>query len=338
MEEAERSEEDMEDQRSRFRAFRGGMATRSAWLPRELAQRLSTLERQVEQAFSGVSALADAGRAARVGASFDNLLGGYARVRRWLYGNAGDLGAGLGGSALRAFYRYWWRVEPWGFERIPSTGRVLLVANRSAGFLPYDALMLPVAMATDHPGHRHVVSLLDETLFSVPVLAGLLERIDARPASPSVLRRVLERDEAALVFPERPAAAAKSFARRYRVGAFRRPGYLKVAIATGTPIVPVAVIGAEEAQPVLTRVPTLTRLGLPDLPLTPTFPWLGVLGLLPLPTKWSIHVGDPLDVAASYPAARASDPDAVRQLGDRVRERLQGVVSDGLRRRRGLFA
>src|SRR5262249_59657489 len=114
-------------------------------------------------------------------------------------------------------------------------------------------------------------------------------QIDARAGSPSALRRVLERDEAALVFPERQAVAGKSFARRYRVGAFRRPAYLKVAIATGTPVVPVAVIGAEEAQPVLTRVPTFT--GLPDLPLTPTFPWLGVLGLLTLPPKWTVHVG-----------------------------------------------
>lgn len=336
MEEGERAV-GSDDQRSRLRTVRGGGTTRSGSAARELAQRLSTLERQVEHALAAGEVEAEGERSGGMRPSFDDLLDGYARVRRWLYGPAGDLEGGLGGSTLRALYRYWWRVETWGFDRIPATGRVLLVANRSGGFLPYDALMLPLAMATDHPTHRPVVSLIEDTFLSVPVLASLLERIDAVAASPATLRRVLERDEMALVFPER-RAAAKSFARRYRVGALGSSAYFKVAIATGTPIVPVAVIGAEETQPILARVSALGRVGLPELPVTPTFPWFGLLGLVPLPTKWAIHIGDPLDVAAAYPMARASDPGAVRQLAERVRERMQGLVSDGLRRRRGLFA
>ena len=125
------------------------------------------------------------------------------------------------------------------------------------------------------------------------------------------------------------------FDRRYRIGRFGHPAFIRVAIETGTPIVPVAEIGAEESQPVLTRIAGPKRLGLPALPITPTFPLLGLAGLLPLPTKWTIHVGEPLAVAEHYPAASARDRAALRLLRDQVRERLQALVSEGLRRRRG---
>ena len=121
-------------------------------------------------------------------------------------------------------------------------------------------------------------------------------------------------------------------------GRFGRGAFARVAIATGTPIVPVAVIGAEEVHPVLARLDLPGRLlGLPTLPVTPTFPWLGLWGLVPLPTKWTLLFGEPLDVAARHGASDASEPARVARLRDQVRERLQALVLERLRRRRSLF-
>ncbi|MFN8544768.1 MAG: 1-acyl-sn-glycerol-3-phosphate acyltransferase [Candidatus Binatia bacterium] len=324
--------------RPRLRAFRGGATVRAGWQPRELARRLATLEQQVESALEGRGAAGVAGVPPVVGEAIDEALAGYARLRRWLFGDVGEVDGGLPSIGLRALYRYWWRVDARGLERIPDHGRVLIVANRSAALLPYDALMLPVALALDHPTHRRVHPLVDERLIAMPLIGALFGRLDALTAAPGTLRRLLQDEEAVIVFPEGRVAATKPFGQRYRVGRFGRPSALRVAIETGTPIVPVGVIGAEETQPVLARVGGLERLGIPPLPVTPTFPWLGPWGLLPLPTKWTIHAGDALDVAAEYPAGQANDPAAVRRLRDQVRERLQGVVSEGLRRRRGLFS
>jgi len=130
----------------------------------------------------------------------------------------------------------------------------------------------------------------------------------------------------------------KPFRDRYRLGRFGRGAFARVAIATGTPIVPVAVIGAEEVHPVLARLDLPGRLlGLPTLPVTPTFPWLGLWGLVPLPTKWTLLFGEPLEVAARHGVSDASDPARVARLRDQVRERLQALVLEGRRRRRSLF-
>jgi 1-acyl-sn-glycerol-3-phosphate acyltransferase len=139
-----------------------------------------------------------------------------------------------------------------------------------------------------------------------------------------------------VVLPEGPRALAKTFRQRYRLAGFGRGGFARLAIEHGAPILPVAVIGAEEAQPVLLRLPG-AAFGLPDLPITPTFPWLGLAGLAPLPTKWSLHVGEPLEIAGVHPAAAAGDHARVRRVRDQVRERLQALLLDALRRRSGIF-
>jgi 1-acyl-sn-glycerol-3-phosphate acyltransferase len=145
-------------------------------------------------------------------------------------------------------------------------------------------------------------------------------------ASPAALRRVLAAGEVAITFPEGDDAVAKPLSHRYRLAAFARRSLLRVAIDAEVPIVPVAVIGAEDVQPVLWRVERLGRLlGLPAVPITPA--------LVPLPTKWTIHVGEPLEAPA-----RGGEGRALRTVRERVRERLQGLVSDGVRRRAGLFA
>src|SRR5438552_3511796 len=172
---------------------------------------------------------------------------------------------------------------------------------------------------------------------------GALEReidaaLGALRATPGVMRRLLERDEAVIVQPEGREACAKSRRRWYRLAGFGRAAFARVALETGAAIIPVAVVGTEESQPVLWRLDTVGRwLGLPTLPITPTFPWLGPAGLLPLPTKWTLHVGEPLDVAAQHPPEAARDPRTVLRVRDQVRERLQALVSEGVRRRRAIF-
>jgi 1-acyl-sn-glycerol-3-phosphate acyltransferase len=311
--------------RPRLLAVRGGTARRPPAEPGDLARRLANLERQVEAALAGA-----APTGSRLDAALDRLLDRYAEARRRVAERVAAAG-GVTGLALEAVYRWWWRVETHGLERVPERGRVLLVANRAGTLLPYDALMLPIALAVDHPSHRRAHAVVDEGLLRLPVVGSALEQLDLRPAVPGTVRRLLEQDEAVVAFP----SPAMPFRARYRIGRLLRVGLLRAALATGAPIVPVAVIGAEEAQPVLARIGG--RFGLPALPVTPTFPWLGLGGLVPLPTKWTISVGDPLEVARHYPPEAARDAAAVRRLRDQVRERLQAVVSEGLRRRRALF-
>lgn len=291
--------------------------------PADITRRLAALERQVEDA------LAVAGRASgatpMLHVAADELLARYSDVRRWVMGEIAD--NPLAEMSRQAFYRYWWRVDAVGLERVPRIGRVLVVANRAGSLLPYEAFMLAEALGS---AMRPARPLIDHSLIDLPIVGSMLGALGAMPVSPVNVRQVLQSDELAVVFPEGPGAMAKTFAQRYRLAAFGRSPILRAAIETGAPIVPVAVIGSEEVHPVLWRVEGLGKpLGLPAMPITPT--------LIPLPTKWTLHIGEPLDVAARYAPAAAKDAKVLRALRAQVRERLQGLVSDGLRRRRGLF-
>jgi 1-acyl-sn-glycerol-3-phosphate acyltransferase len=287
-------------------------------------ERLGSLEREVEQALEGVDEQSRATQALWM--SVDGVLSTYATVRRWL-GRDFAVGGGqpVGALSLLALYRYWWRVETIGLERIPAEGPVLLVANRAGTLLPYDAFMVSVATAMDHPSGRRTRPFIDEWLTGLPIVGSALASLGAQPATTARLRRTFEADEAAIVFPEGREAFAKPFAQRYRLARFGRTALLRLAVEMRVPIVPVAVIGSEEVHPVLWRLERLGRpLGLPAIPITPT--------LLPLPTKWMLHVGAPLEIAAR-PAARGD----VRLVRTQVRARLQGLVSEALGRRRGVF-
>ena len=313
-----------------------------------MAARFAVLERQVEDALAAgglgrgvvgrdvLQSAVDQTLAAFAGARRGSVRAALARLRTGVGG-----GAGLEADPLRrlleALYRYWWRVEAVGLDRVPSSGRVLLVANRGGALLPYEALMIRVALATRHPAHRTSSPLVDEWLADSVLVGAILARAGIVRTT-SAARRLLVRDEVVIVCPEGQRAVAKSFRERYRLRPFGRGAFARLAIETRTPIVPVAVVGAEEVQPVLARLDLPGRLlGLPTLPLTPTFPWLGLAGLVPLPTKWTLIAGDPLDVPARHAPGDATDPAAVGRLRDQVRERLQALVLEGLRRRRSLF-
>jgi 1-acyl-sn-glycerol-3-phosphate acyltransferase len=335
---------------ARLRVYRGGRARTDRARPAspgEVARRLSALERRVEKALAAAGAGRDTIGAEVVQAVTDGTLGALATLQRLTFRDvrstiegwsalAGDLEQDLAGALFEALYRYWWRVEAVGLERVPARGRVVVVANRSGALLPYDAFMIRVALATEHPAHRAAHPLLEDWLARLPLLGTALARAGGARGGTAGLRRLLARDEVVVVCPE--ATPAKLFRDRYRLAQFGRAAFARIAIETGSPIVPVGVIGAEETHPVLARIDLAGRiLGLPTLPITPTFPWLGLAGLVPLPSKWILMVGEPLDVAARHAPGDARQPAAVARLRDQVRERLQALVLEGLRRRRSIF-
>ncbi len=286
-----------------------------------MTRRLAALERQVEEALAvaGQSALA----LPPFDAVLDRVLDVYGRLRRVLAGEPGAA-ADLVETPLDLLYRWWWRVDVIGLERLPGRGPVLVVANRAGMLVPMEAFMLARALGRQAGGDRAARPFVDEWQLRIPIIGTALSALGALPANTAV-RRVLAAGEVAITFPEGPAAIAKGGAGHYRLAPFGR-GALRVALEAGVPIVPVAVIGAEEVQPAFWRLERLGRLlGLPAVPVTPA--------LVPLPTKWTIHVGEPVDGTP-----HGADQRAMRALRARVRERLQGLMSDGVRRRRGLFS
>jgi 1-acyl-sn-glycerol-3-phosphate acyltransferase len=233
-------------------------------------------------------------------------------------------------------YRKYWRVETEGVENVPATGRALLVANH-AGVVPYDGAMIRMAIVAEHPAPRHARMLVVDWAFGVPFTSIFLRRTGNVLAHPHNATVLLERDELVGVFPEGVKGASKLYRDRYKVRRFGRGGFAQVAIRAGAPIVPVAVVGAEEVHPVLADFPGLARaLGLPMLPFTPTFPLLGPFGLLPLPSKWFIAFGEPISTAEMGPDA-ADDQTTVLELSEQVREWVQAKVDEMRRRRTTIF-
>ncbi len=295
----------------------------------DVARRLAALERQVEEAL-GTERV---GRGTvLVERMLEDALSAYMSGRTWLAEQSAGLAAGvLGELSLAGLRRWWWRVDVVGRERIPH-GPVLVVANRGSSLLPYDALMTAVSLGVGAHEARSVRPFVDEWLVGLPLLGAALHALGAERASPARLRRSIDAGETAIVFPEGRDAVARPYAQAYRIGRFTRTSLLGVAIEAGIPIVPVGIIGVDEVHPVVARIPLprmLASLGVPALPLTPT--------LLPLPTKWTLFVGDPLDTASRHRPNDARDAGVVRALGHQVRERLQALVSDGVRRRRSFF-
>jgi len=233
-------------------------------------------------------------------------------------------------------YRRWWRVEARGLANIPAAGPALVVANHSGTMFPYDGAMLKMALRLEHPAARELRPLVDDFVFEVPLLASLMARVGGVRASPQNGERLLRRGEIVLVFPEGLRGMRKNFAERYRLQRFGRGGFVSLALRTATPIVPVAVIGGEEIHPLLgTWEWPAKALGLPYFPVTATFPWLGLLGLVPLPSKWVLRFGEPIDLARR--AGDPADPVHVDRLTEEVRETIQEMVGETLRERGPAF-
>jgi 1-acyl-sn-glycerol-3-phosphate acyltransferase len=233
-------------------------------------------------------------------------------------------------------YDRWWRVKVEGTHNVPAHGRALLAANH-AGILPWDATMISVALLREHPLPRHPRFLVLNWAFDLPWVSVFIRKVGGVVASPYNALRLLEQDHLVAVFPEGVRGTGKPYAERYRLQRFGRGGFVEIALRAGAPIVPVAVVGSEEIYPKLADIPPLARLiGAPFFPVTPTFPWLGPLGAIPLPSRWRIEFCPPIETASYGPDA-AGDRRVVLELTERVRDTVQEALYANLVRRGPAF-
>jgi len=229
----------------------------------------------------------------------------------------------------------WWRVDVSGLEEIPREQPVLYVANHS-GLLPYDGLVL--THVVERETGRRPRFLVADWLVTLPFAQPWLARVGGVRACRENAHRLLRKGHSVIAFPEGVKGAAKVFADRYRLQRFGRGGVVRVAIEAGVPIVPVSIVGAEEAHPILFKVHTLARrIGLPFVPVTPTFPWLGPVGLLPLPSKWRVRFGPPV-ATDGLGAQAAADEVLVSRMTEELRAQIQAMVDGDRRTRTGVFA
>lgn len=234
-------------------------------------------------------------------------------------------------------YRNYWRVTTLGIENVPSGGAALLVANHS-GTLPWDAVMMKFGLLEEHPAHRHVRLLAADLAISVPFISHLARKSGNTVAHQQDTLRLLRAGDLVGVFPEGFKGVGKNFRDRYRLQRFGRGGFVEVALKAQVPIIPVAIVGAEEIYPMIANIRPLARLfGFPYFPVTPFFPVLGPLGALPLPSKWIIEYGDPISMETYGPGAH-EDSMLVFDLTDQIRDTIQQMLNRNLAARKGIFA
>jgi 1-acyl-sn-glycerol-3-phosphate acyltransferase len=239
-------------------------------------------------------------------------------------------------SFFEFMYERWWRVQATGVENVPAHGRAMLVANH-AGVLPWDATMMSVAILKQHPLPRYPRFMVLDWAFRLPWVSSFMRKVGGVVASPFNAMRLLEQDHLVMVFPEGAKGAGKPFSERYRLQRLGRGGFVEVALRTSSPIVPVAVVGSEEIYPKIGDSRFLARLiGSPYFPITPTFPALGPLGTVPLPSKWRIEFCPPIDVSGYGPDA-ADDSALVFELTEKVRDTIQEKLYENLVKRGSAF-
>ncbi len=224
-----------------------------------------------------------------------------------------------------------------GVHNVPGHGRALLVSNHAGALFPFDASMILAAIMKEHPLPRWARFMVLDWAFVLPYLSTFMRRVGGVPASPFNAMRLLRQDELVMVFPEGVKGTGKPFSERYRLQRFGRGGFVEVALQTGAPIVPVAVVGSEEIYPKIGESRTLAKaVGAPFAPITPTFPLLGPLGLIPLPSRWRIEFCEPIDLSEHGPDA-ADDRRVVFDVSEQVRETIQQKLYENLAKRRSAF-
>jgi len=266
----------------------------------------------------------------------------------------------LDATVVSFLYHYWFRCEVEGIENVPSTGGALLVSNH-AGALPPDASMIAKAIREEHPRPRKLHMTVEHFFKGYPFFSMLVAKMGGVPAHPANVHRLLrDEDQLVLVFPEGAKGTEKLYKDRYRLRRFGRGGFVEAAMRAGVPIVPIAVVGAEEAMPTFAHVEMLRRLtGLIYFPVTPLFPHLGLLGAAYLPAKFKLRFLEPVwpDRERSGEAsAEGEAPDRVRKasgrdsrpepwddkglvqdLADDIRLRIQDELVDMVGRRRSAW-
>jgi 1-acyl-sn-glycerol-3-phosphate acyltransferase len=228
-------------------------------------------------------------------------------------------------------YRHWFRVEVHGIENLPSD-RALVVANH-AGQLPFDALMLNTALVLEAEPPRIARSMAEYWISRLPFVSTAASRVGAMVGTPRNCVRMLENEECVVVFPEGTRGMNKPWRERYRLQRFGT-GFMRLALEARAPIVPVGIVGSEEQQFGLANLERLAHvLHMPALPVTATFPLLGPLGLLPLPVKYHIHFGDPMD----FEGAANEDDAAIELRVERVKGAIDALLDRGRAERTGVF-
>ena len=237
---------------------------------------------------------------------------------------------------LRPLADRWFRIEVHGIQHVPSEGGALIVANHS-GTVALDSLMTQVVLHDRHPASRSLRMLGADLVFALPFVGSLARRAGHTLACNPDAERLLAEGQIVGVWPEGFKGIGKPYSERYKLQRFGRGGFVSAALRTKTPIIPVSIVGAEEIYPILGNAKTLARvLGLPYFPLTPTFPWLGPLGAVPLPSKWHIEFGEPIPTDA-FPDGAADDPMLLFNVTDQVRETIQHTLYKLLMQRRSVF-
>jgi len=234
-------------------------------------------------------------------------------------------------------YHYWFRVEVDGIEHVPATGGALLVSNH-AGALPPDALMIAKAVTTEHSRPRPVHLTVEHWFKGYPGVSMLVSKLGGVPAHPANAHRLLyDEEQLVLVFPEGRKGTEKLYKDRYRLRRFGRGGFVASALRAQAPIVPVAVVGAEEAMPTFAQIKPLQKLtGLIYFPVTPLFPWLGLAGAAYLPAKFFIRFLEPIPTDQWGPDA-ADDKALVQTIAEAVRSRIQDELYELLANRRSVW-
>lgn len=243
-------------------------------------------------------------------------------------------------DAVRPFmaflYNSWWRVSTEGLDYVPERSRALMVANHS-GTLPWDGAMISTAIMEEHSNPRVVRNLHLSWFSTLPIVAPMLATLGQVQGLPENATRLLDEDQLVCVFPEGLKGVGKLFRDRYQLARFGRGGFIQMALRTGSPIIPVAVIGAEEIYPMLANAKPIARLiGFPYFPVTPFFPWLGLLGTIPLPSKWTIVFHEPIETEI-YGTQAADNPLLVAELSERVRTIIQATLKEKTAERKSIF-
>jgi len=232
---------------------------------------------------------------------------------------------------LEFLWSRYFRVRLLGIENVPDVGPAMLVGNHSGG-IPYDGALLLHGIHRDHPRHRRVRPLVANFAFRSGWMANVVARIGGVPASRENALPLLASGQLVAVFPEGLRGVGKLYRERYRMARFGRGGFVRLAAEAQVPIIPVAIVGAEEIHPVIGKLTRLAEpLGLPYIPITPTFPWLGPLGLLPVPSKWTMHIGPA--IAPPPP----SDKTGLLQVAEAVRGTIDTMIADLLIQRRSIL-
>jgi 1-acyl-sn-glycerol-3-phosphate acyltransferase len=237
---------------------------------------------------------------------------------------------------VRPLAERWFRVTWKGLENIPDRGAALLVANH-AGTVPVDAVVMKFGMLEHHPARRHVRLLAADLAFRLPFNGPIARKIGSTLATHQDAYRLLAKGELLGVFPEGYKGVGKGWKDRYRLQRFGRGGFIEVALRARAALIPVAIVGSEEIYPMIANARVLARLGgFPYFPITPFFPWLGPLGLIPLPSKWIIEVGQPIPTD-DLPEDAWQDAMLVFEMNDRIRDNIQQMLYRNLMDRRSAF-